>query len=217
MPVGSTGTDKTHFAIAITRTCIRAGARGWFYDVVDLANRSESDARNARQGWHAGQLTRMDFSFSTNSAIRHTLSPAASSTDAKVTTALLDRLTHHCDIIETGNNSWRFKSREDDHALTRARGVSAPPTQLRRREHYLPNSQCDGFHPEGRASRLEQRPQDRMGARDESSRTADVVGTGSSAPFGADVWVPSLSIGPILALVRIASSANVSHSARAIV
>ena len=59
--VGGTGTGKTHLAIAIARNCIRSGARGRFYNVVDLVNRLESEARNARQGRLADQLTRMDF------------------------------------------------------------------------------------------------------------------------------------------------------------
>src|SRR5215218_4923180 len=59
--VGGTGTGKSHLAIAIARSCIRGGARGRFYNVVDLVNRLETETRNGRQGRLADHLTRMDF------------------------------------------------------------------------------------------------------------------------------------------------------------
>src|SRR6202043_120877 len=59
--IGGTGTGKSHLAIAIARACIRGGARGRFYTVVDLVNRLESEARSGRQGRLADYLTRLDF------------------------------------------------------------------------------------------------------------------------------------------------------------
>jgi len=59
--VGGTGTGKTHLAIAIARSCIRAGSRGRFFNVVDLVNRLEGEARSGRQSRIADYLTRMDF------------------------------------------------------------------------------------------------------------------------------------------------------------
>ena len=59
--IGGTGTGKSHLAIAIARSCIRGGARGRFYTVVDLVNRLESEGRAGRQGRLADYLTRLDF------------------------------------------------------------------------------------------------------------------------------------------------------------
>src|SRR6201990_405343 len=59
--IGGTGTGKPHLAIAIARSCIRSGARGRFYNVVDLVNRLETETRNGRQGRLPGPPTTQDF------------------------------------------------------------------------------------------------------------------------------------------------------------
>lgn len=56
MLAGGTGTGKTYLAIAIARSCIRAGKHGRFYDTVDLVNRLEAKARGGCQGRIAGYL-----------------------------------------------------------------------------------------------------------------------------------------------------------------
>lgn len=59
--VGGTGTGKTHISVAIARAVIRNGARGRFFNVVDLVNRLETEARAGRAGRLAEHLMRFDF------------------------------------------------------------------------------------------------------------------------------------------------------------
>jgi DNA replication protein DnaC len=153
--IGGPGTGKTHIATAIGVQAVEhLRKRVRFFSTVEILNALEQEKLLGRTGQIAERLVRCDlvildelgylpFSASGCALLFHLLSKLYERTsvaittnlsfsewaevfgDAKMTTALLDRLTHHCHILETGSDSFRFKA---SAKLPNAKGQSSDLT-----------------------------------------------------------------------------------------